>query len=1041
MLRSFSRSFTRTSAFPGGTGGARRLAGGAALALALSSACSAIVDTEADQCSTDADCQAKGAAFAGTVCSAQKTCVKSGSAGGSGGSGGSAGGGGSSGQTGCTTNKECSTLSGDANQICRKSDGTCVALTSQDCTQVLGAVENDETIVLGFLGPLVGEYASIGLPILAGAALARSEIETRANGLPGGTGGKRRPLAIVACHDLDDPVRAAEHLVKTVGVQAILGPAFSGVTLKVTTDVTVPNGVLTMSASATSPAITQLEDNGLAWRAVPSDAIQAIPMSFLAGQIESSVRQKLGLAAGDKIRVAMTVKGDAYGTGLAEAILPQLSFNGKPAIDASNSEQFLRVDYPDEATFDFAPLLNQVVSFKPHMVIVLGTNEGIQKVTTGIEAAWPTTGTPPPRPSYLFPDGGRLPELLSLVGTDNDDLRKRIIGTVPGRKGPLYDAFRIRFKAANKNEEPGTYAENAYDAVYLLGYALSATAGEPVTGANIAKGLAKLIPPGTQIDSGPNALNDAFTTLKTGNNIDFNGASGPLDFDLNTGEASADIDIWCIVRDSNKNPVFKSSGQYYDAVKKQLAGTSACDLPRLAGLPGPGRRGGGRGRRLRERLDRPAQREGHPRPERQQERDDLAVLLVEPGKHLAHQPQGRRRQGRQDEQVGAAGGVFPAAGDADAEPHQRHRPRGALEQVLVAVGHLVVGVRPEHQEDQPEQPQDKPQRCGAQAERHPGGLLPCHRAQRRQPASQRRASHQEDRDAPGGFGADRGAIGVQEPVLALHQGDGLAIFPRDLCLPEGLLEASGQEHLFPDGDGLVDQVAHGHLETEVNGPVVGDQAHGVGAPGHPSRSAGDLPHLASGNKVDRVPHPGRAVVPVVVVLVVAVLGSGVLLQGIDEALAEGRGEGKLLGVDGAVLPAVSLDGSPEGLHREPVAQLPLEEDRDQRRGVEGEGSEVVDPVGVAPGVVHQDGVVPELEERVIAGPEGQHRDRVLVAGFGAAGRRGEEGRRPEDRRQDARSHAGRTLAHPTEPENSPILVRCGASRTSILPTIIADSAM
>lgn len=576
MLPSFSRFFTETTAFLGANRLARRLAVGSLSTLVLSTACSAIVDTEADQCTTDADCQAKGATFAGTTCSAQKICVKNAGVGGSGGSGGASGEGGSSGQTGCTTNKECSDQSGDANQICRKSDGTCVALTSPDCTQVIGSVESDETILLGFMGPLVGDFASIGLPILAGASLARSEIETRTNGLPGGTGGKRRPLAIVACHDLDNEIRAAEHLVKTVGVPAIIGPAFSGVTIKVATEVTVPGGVLTMSASATSPAISQLADNGLAWRAVPSDAIQAIPMSILATEIEAEVRQKLGLAASDKIRVAMLSKGDAYGSGLADAILPQLSVNGSPAAAPANSDFFLSLNYPDQADFDYTALVTQVVNFKPHITIVLGTNEGIQKVATGIEGAWPTTGTPPPRPSYLFPDGGRLPELLTLIGA-NEDLRKRTIGTVPGKKGPLYDSFRIRFKSANQNAEPGTYAENAYDAVYLLGYALAATAGQPVSGATIAAGLGKLVPSGTQIDSGPNALNDAFTILNTGNNIDFNGASGPLDFNLSTGEAPADIDIWCVVRDSGENPVFKSSGAYYDAAKGQIIGTRSCD--------------------------------------------------------------------------------------------------------------------------------------------------------------------------------------------------------------------------------------------------------------------------------------------------------------------------------------------------------------------------------------------------------------------------------------------------------------------------------
>nr|MCU0656818.1 hypothetical protein [Polyangiaceae bacterium] len=108
-------------------------------------------------------------------------------------------------------------------------------------------------------------------------------------------------------------------------------------------------------------------------------------------------------------------------------------------------------------------------------------------------------------------------------------------------------------------------------------YALAATAGEPVTGASIAKGLAKLVPQGSQVDSGPSALSAAFTTLRAGGNIDFNGASGPLDFDLSTGEAPADIDIWCVTRNVSNKAVFKSSGQYYDAAKGQLLGTRSCN--------------------------------------------------------------------------------------------------------------------------------------------------------------------------------------------------------------------------------------------------------------------------------------------------------------------------------------------------------------------------------------------------------------------------------------------------------------------------------
>lgn len=569
MRPGFPRFSKKTSVtHPNATQTAWRLLGGATLAMFLFTACSIIVDTEADQCSTDADCQAKGAAFIGSICSAEKICTKGGS-GGSGGSGGATTG-------SCSTNKDCSEQSGDLNQICRKSDHTCISLTSQDCTQVLGSVQDDNTILLGLMAPLVGDYATTGLPILAGAALARSEFETRANGLPGGSGGKRRPLAIVACHDLDDPIRTAEHLIQTVGVPAIIGPAFSGVTIKVATEEAIPNNILLISASATSPEITKLEDNNLVWRTVPSDAIQAIPLASLAGSLEAKIREELKLGKMEKIKVAMTVKGDAYGAGLADAVLQKLQINGASIGDPSNNESFLRADYPDDANYDYTSLLNNVVNFHPHIVISLGTNEAIQKIVTGVEKNWPDTGTPPPRPRYLLPDGGEVSELLDLIGQD-DNLRARIIGTVPGKKGPLYNNFRIRFKAANQDADPGAFAENGYDAFYLLSYAITATTGEPVDGPTIAKGFSKLVPEGIQIDADPNKINDAFTALKGGGNINFNGASGPLDFDLTTGDAPADIDIWCVTRDSKNTPIFKSSGQYYDAAKGLLVGTPSCD--------------------------------------------------------------------------------------------------------------------------------------------------------------------------------------------------------------------------------------------------------------------------------------------------------------------------------------------------------------------------------------------------------------------------------------------------------------------------------
>lgn len=539
----------------------------ATLALAAAATgCSLIVDNDGNQCETDADCAARGKSFAGATCSKEKLCV--------------------GGAQPCQTNQECIDRNGGTPAICRHSDKTCAVLLSQDCQAIVpddGVIADDDVIVFGFLGPLKagadGDFSSIGIPIRQGVELALSEILTNKSGLPGGADGKPRPLAMVACHDLDDPIRAATHLVSTIQVPAIVGPAFSGVTITVANEVTIPGGVMTMSASATSPAVSDLDDHGLAWRTVPSDAIQAIPLAAgsvaggdsLATHTEKLVRAELGLSPSDRVRVAMTVKGDAYGTGLANAITKTLKFNGKSVAD--NGNDFLTSQYADPSTqtVDYTSVVAEVVAFEPHIVMPMGTNESITEIIQGIESAWPTTAPVPPRPHYLCPDGGRLDEMLAAVKAATT-LRGRVLGTVPGRKTPAYDAFKLRFKSQFK-KDPGTYAENAYDAGYLLSYAALAGAA-PLSGANMAAAMGKMVG-GAAVDAGPDGITTAFNALAGGGKIDYVGASGPLNFDLAKGEAPADIDTWCVILDIDGNTVFTSTGQYYDAAANKLVGAIA----------------------------------------------------------------------------------------------------------------------------------------------------------------------------------------------------------------------------------------------------------------------------------------------------------------------------------------------------------------------------------------------------------------------------------------------------------------------------------
>ena len=100
---------------------------------------------------------------------------------------------------------------------------------------------------------------------------------------------------------------------------------------------------------------------------------------------------------------------------------------------------------------------------------------------------------------------------------------------------------------------------------------------EPLTGKTIAMGLGKLNA-GDKVLAEPNAINATLTSLRAGTAADFSGAAGSLDFDPRTGEAPADIDIWC-VSEAAGTAKFESSGEYYDAELGEIAGDNVnCDF-------------------------------------------------------------------------------------------------------------------------------------------------------------------------------------------------------------------------------------------------------------------------------------------------------------------------------------------------------------------------------------------------------------------------------------------------------------------------------
>ena len=528
--------------------------------LASTEACSFLVDASPDQCSSNADCTRKGGAFVGAVCGADHTCLIR-----------------------CKSNKACTAQNGGAPSMCVKATGFCAQLLSPDCQTIFqepGALDDDGAVVLGTLFPMTGVNATAVKPRINAAELARRHISKAASGLPGIDGGPARPLVLLACDQAVDALRAARHLASDLRVPGIVGPSFSGVVTNVAQEVTVPAGTLIISPSATSPSITDLADNGLVWRTAPSDVIQSLAMvQLVSTRIEPEVRAAYGLKDADKIRIAVAHKGDAYGTGLASYLAKNLRFNGGGSASA-NADFYRQVDYGDpqktsaaDQAASYKKTVDALVAFKPHVLVTIGTSEAVSEILAKVESGWPSAETI--RPRHLVSDGLYVPDLLTFVGP-NDALRKRVLGTVPGQPGPNFDAFKLAFDGAFPGTLADNYAAGAYDATLLLGFAIVSAGNKPLTGALLNEGLKRTIPAtgGPVINADVNEITKGFAAMaKAG--MDFNGASGPLDFDPATGEAPADIQIFCLKSATGK-AAFGPSGLVFAARSSSLEGSFSC---------------------------------------------------------------------------------------------------------------------------------------------------------------------------------------------------------------------------------------------------------------------------------------------------------------------------------------------------------------------------------------------------------------------------------------------------------------------------------
>jgi branched-chain amino acid transport system substrate-binding protein len=252
--------------------------------------------------------------------------------------------------------------------------------------------------------------------------------------------------------------------------------------------VSAPNGITTISSSATSAALSELKDNGYFFRTAPSDARQ--------GQVLARITMDKGIK-----QLAITYTNNDYGKGLSESF-------GKMYKELGG--KILMISSHEDGKADYSAEVGTLSASGAEHLLIFGF---IDQGGKGIIQASLDSGA---FDSFIFTDGMIGPSLTQHFGKELNGS----YGTMPGGENAATQKWKGIAKSAGIAID-GPFRGGSYDAAALI--ILAAQAGNSVDKASIQKhvmGVANA--PGEKIFAGE--LKKGLEILAKGGEIDYVGA-------------------------------------------------------------------------------------------------------------------------------------------------------------------------------------------------------------------------------------------------------------------------------------------------------------------------------------------------------------------------------------------------------------------------------------------------------------------------------------------------------------------------------------
>lgn len=356
---------------------------------------------------------------------------------------------------------------------------------------------DDGALVIGAILPRSGSAADLGSSMSDALAVGVAEINAA-----GGVNGV--PVRLISTEEGTNPA-TAELAVQSLAprVDAIIGPTSSLNTLG-TLSGAVDAGVLTCSPTATALALDSFPDDGLFFRTIPSDSLQAAAIA------------KLVEASGSSTAVVVYLD-DGYGRPFGAAT--------EEAIAALGTEVTATIGFTaNEESISAA--VKEVLENEPEVVAVIADGVTGPAIINAIETE-AQTGF-----AYVVNDAMRRP--APSAQPFSPELALRVSGV-----SPLAYANSPTFTQALLSVNPnatGLYAHNAYDCLTVIALAAHAA------GSNQPADIAGEINSVTSSGSDCAMFQECNALLSDGRNINYNGPSGNLSIDANGNVVAANFE-------------------------------------------------------------------------------------------------------------------------------------------------------------------------------------------------------------------------------------------------------------------------------------------------------------------------------------------------------------------------------------------------------------------------------------------------------------------------------------------------------------------